>query len=61
MPQQIIQDRYIDARQLQNLLARNFSPGTYTMTVGYHLGPSVHSDLDRSGNSTGGSSQPLGH
>lgn len=34
--QQIIQDRYIDQRRLQALLARNFTPGTYTMTVGLH-------------------------
>ena len=31
--QQIIQDRYIDQKQLQALLARNFTAGTYTITV----------------------------
>lgn len=31
--QQIIQDRYIDRRQLQALLARNFSAGSYSMKV----------------------------
>ena len=31
--QQIIQDRYIDQKQLQALLARNFAAGTYTMKV----------------------------
>lgn len=31
--QQIIEDRYIDTRRLQALLARKFNPGTYTMTV----------------------------
>lgn len=34
MPQQIIQDRYIDQNQLQALLARNFTPGSYTIAVG---------------------------
>ena len=36
MPQQvkqIIADRYIDQGRLQNLLAQNFVPGTYSMTV----------------------------
>ena len=41
MSQQIIKDRYIDARKLENLLARNFRQGTYTITVGhYYFGPS---------------------
>lgn len=31
--QQIIQDRYIDQRRLQDLLAQNFALGTYSMTV----------------------------
>lgn len=37
--QQIIQDRYIDQRQLQALLARNFIAGTYAVKV--HLSPSL--------------------
>ena len=31
--QQIIQDRYIDRRRLQDLLAQKFTLGTYSMTV----------------------------
>lgn len=31
--QQIIEDRYIDARRLQDLLSRKFYAGTYSMTV----------------------------
>ena len=35
--QQIIEDRYIDTRRLQALLARKFHPGTYSMTVSSRL------------------------
>lgn len=31
--QQIIEDRYIDYRELQLLLTRKFLPGTYSITV----------------------------
>lgn len=30
--QQIIEDRYVDRRRLQALLARKFLPGTYSIT-----------------------------
>ena len=31
--QHIIEDRYLDSRRLQALLARKFPPGTYSLTV----------------------------
>jgi hypothetical protein len=31
--QQIIKDRYLDAGQLESLLARKFGVGTYTLMV----------------------------
>ena len=34
MPQQIIQDRYIDHKQLQDLLTSKFGLGAYTIKVG---------------------------
>ena len=48
MPQQIIQDRYIDQNQLLALLARKFTPGTYTIAVGtIRALPSTFSSLRR--------------
>jgi hypothetical protein len=63
--QQIIDDRYIDRRQLMLLLSQKFPAGSYSAEVFVPLYesklPPNASGILRSGNSTDGSSSPLRH